>query len=668
MKKHQNRVLKKLVARTGPNSPVGNRSSIQKQIRKSKIKFEKQNSNYTVFSNNSAFGSSRDNINLKSLRNKKKSINSPTKINFHQYEDGMDAQTGLPQSNDGSFISIKTPNPRDIKNWESHMDDFKTIDRPKKSRHSKNPSITSGNTPYSIFLNVQPNTSISKNKESASKGNNSKLNDRKSLIKNKRRIRKSNLVPPNMFATDASGKLPDLKAHKDIQRGRSAARKRRLLSPNIAASRMTSIDSLRSPQPPRGKRSRIFSSNPAQNPRRPKIKKSGQVLHKNSKNPKLITFDLSKAKDLQKMRKLVGMQERIKNVKLTPLKGVVKNIPNPRRKKISRKKFSSTSNNTFYNMSSTKSRIRVNSIKKAIKSKQNKMKMEKNRSVLQGKTPPKQKMRVEEQKYDDEIKDDSLSTSSVSSIDDFTNDGSTNNIPNKIIIGNTMNNTPSQSKSDISQKSIPRSNVTNEEIAETSKPKKSLTMADRVKIHQMNNLAPVPEPSSKKIGSSRPSFVKTRKKSKLSRIKEMSPKSALKEELSKLGKIRKLLVKANKKRPKRRTKSSKAVKLGKRNRPKLRRDSTIKEEDPTPLKETIPMPRHLPHTHHNRPGLKYSMTLTQINNIFNIDELEDEEESSNSSPSQKQSVSDTKSIPLRKNNEGSARKKRSKIHSITIKK
>lgn len=169
------------------------------------------------------------------------------------------------------------------------------------------------------------------------------------------------------------------------------------------------------------------------------------------------------------MRMLVDMKDKLKNVKLTPIKTVcgvlivqaAKNMPNSRRKKMSRKKFSSTSNNTFYNLSSTKSKIRVNSIKKAVKMNKKKIKvfplkfnnfsvqMEKTLSVTQGRTPPKPKMRFEEQKYDDgrpicltslEIKDDSLSTSryyllltsSVSSIDDFTNDdGSTNNIPTK---------------------------------------------------------------------------------------------------------------------------------------------------------------------------------------------------------------------------------------------
>lgn len=111
--------------------------------------------------------------------------------------------------------------------------------------------------------------------------------------------------------------------------------------------------------------------------------------------------------------------------------------------------------------------------------------------------------------------------------------------------------------------------------------------------------------------------------------RDMSPKSALKAELSKLGKMRKkILHKTERRRPKKKTKSSKAMKIGERKPSKIRRDSTFKEKDPTPLKQVMP---HIPvpvpaHTHNRSQGLKYSMTLTQINNIFNIDEQENEEE------------------------------------------
>lgn len=57
-------------------------------------------------------------------------------------------------------MSIKTPNPRDLKHWEQNMEEQKYSTNRKKIRHSKNASQINGNTPYSIFLNVQPNISI----------------------------------------------------------------------------------------------------------------------------------------------------------------------------------------------------------------------------------------------------------------------------------------------------------------------------------------------------------------------------------------------------------------------------------------------------------------------------------------------------------------------------
>lgn len=89
-------MFKKIALRSGPTSPiVANRGSIQKRLRKSKIKFEKQGSNYTVFSNTSAFSSTRENQRIKSIRNKKESMKSPGKINFHQLEDVQDGQIGI---------------------------------------------------------------------------------------------------------------------------------------------------------------------------------------------------------------------------------------------------------------------------------------------------------------------------------------------------------------------------------------------------------------------------------------------------------------------------------------------------------------------------------------------------------------------------------------------
>ncbi|CAI2385472.1 unnamed protein product [Moneuplotes crassus] len=424
MRKHTNKIFKKIVARTGPTSPiVADRSSLHnkippKKLRKSKIKFEKQGSSYTVFSNNSAFTSTRENQKIQSIRNKKESIRSPGKINFHQLDDASDPHIGLPNSNGGSFLSVKTPTTKDARNWETHIEDLKNTDRQKKSRHSKNTTLMNGNTPYSIFLNVQPNISIVRGKDGGDKSNITKADYRRSLMKNKRRLRKSNLMSQNMLQKDASGKLPDLRKHQDFQRGKSAARKRRVFSPNVTGNRMRSIESFNSPQPPRTKKSRMVQNNPSYNTRRPKIKKkSGQGLQKNFKNSQLITFDLSKAKDIKKMRKLVNMQDKIKNVKLTPLKGgTIQNMANIRKKVSTNKKFSSTTNNTFNNFSSTKSRIRVNSIKKTIKQRQRRLKMEKTQSVPQGKTPPKLKHRIEEDKYDkdkyeEDIKDDSLETS-----------------------------------------------------------------------------------------------------------------------------------------------------------------------------------------------------------------------------------------------------------------
>ncbi|CAI2385473.1 unnamed protein product [Moneuplotes crassus] len=169
--------------------------------------------------------------------------------------------------------------------------------------------------------------------------------------------------------------------------------------------------------------------------------------------------------------------------------------------------------------------------------------------------------------------------------------------------------------------------VTNEEIKDVHGPKKSLTMADRIKIHQMHNLMPNKKPNASKFGSNRPSLIKRRKKSKATRMREMSPKSYLKEELSKIGKMRKqFLTKTDRKRPKKKTKSSKAVKDSERRPSKFRRDSTFKEKDPKPLNQVLPLPPPVREKPNRSQGLKYSMTLTQINNIFNIDEQENEEE------------------------------------------
>ena len=74
----------------------------------------------------------------------------------------------MPKSTNGSFISVTTPN---MKEKFYTIDNTNKIEEEKhvhrKSRHSKNPSmISSGNqnTPYSIFLNVQPNINIIRGK------------------------------------------------------------------------------------------------------------------------------------------------------------------------------------------------------------------------------------------------------------------------------------------------------------------------------------------------------------------------------------------------------------------------------------------------------------------------------------------------------------------------
>ena len=106
----------------------------------------------------------------------------------------------------------------------------------------------------------------------------------------------------------------------------------------------------------------------------------------------------------------------------------------------------------------------------------------------------------------------------------------------------------------------------------------------------------------------------------------MSPKSALKEELSRLGKMKRdIFSKTEKKRrPVKKTKSSRHIK-GEENKEggsKMRRDSTFKEKDASPLKPSSKNPFN---TLRNN-NLKYSMTLNNINNIFyNIDEQENEE-------------------------------------------
>lgn len=64
------------------------------------------------------------------------------------------------------------------------MEDLKNAERPKKSRHSKNTSLMNGNTPYSIFLNVQPNINIVRGKDNNEKVNTTtKTNFRRSLMK-----------------------------------------------------------------------------------------------------------------------------------------------------------------------------------------------------------------------------------------------------------------------------------------------------------------------------------------------------------------------------------------------------------------------------------------------------------------------------------------------------
>lgn len=90
---------------------------------------------------------------------------------------------------------------------------------------------------------------------------------------------------------------------------------------------------------------------------------------------------------------------------------------------------------------------------------------------------------------------------------------------------------------------------------------------------------------------------------------------------------KKIIGKTEKKsRPKKKTKSSRAVNKGeeKKEISKMRRDSTFKEKDATPLKPVLPS---MPFIRTIRgPGLKYSMTLTEVNNIFDIDEQENEDQ------------------------------------------
>jgi len=83
---------------------------------------------------------------------------------------------------------MKTPNPKEEKAWDSQFEEGKGSNKPAKIRHSKNSSMIGGNTPYSIFLNVQPNISIIKGRRRVINFKDNKAKMRKSYIKAKGKI------------------------------------------------------------------------------------------------------------------------------------------------------------------------------------------------------------------------------------------------------------------------------------------------------------------------------------------------------------------------------------------------------------------------------------------------------------------------------------------------
>lgn len=97
----------------------------------------------------------------KSILSPSKNVGYPSNMNFTQIDNFSDigSSFGYPKGN-GSFISINTPNVEDDSGWDPSWSNTKQP-KPIKQRHSKNPSMI-GNTPYSIFLNIQPNINIIK--------------------------------------------------------------------------------------------------------------------------------------------------------------------------------------------------------------------------------------------------------------------------------------------------------------------------------------------------------------------------------------------------------------------------------------------------------------------------------------------------------------------------
>lgn len=91
------------------------------------------------------------------------------------------------RSRDNSFISIKTPNNKQIKMFSKPIVEETKQHKTNKTRHSKNPTAFISETPYSIFLNIQPNISIIKGRLGCNRSI-GKLNSRKSYFKQRNRI------------------------------------------------------------------------------------------------------------------------------------------------------------------------------------------------------------------------------------------------------------------------------------------------------------------------------------------------------------------------------------------------------------------------------------------------------------------------------------------------
>lgn len=128
-----------------PKDTFSNRRSMRNNIHKSAVK-----DNFTpIFKENNSILSPSNNV------------GSPSKMNFTQVDNFSDigSSFGVPKGN-GSFISINTPNNVDGGGWDPSWGNNKQP-KPMKQRHSKNPSMVA-NTPYSIFLNIQPNINIIK--------------------------------------------------------------------------------------------------------------------------------------------------------------------------------------------------------------------------------------------------------------------------------------------------------------------------------------------------------------------------------------------------------------------------------------------------------------------------------------------------------------------------